>query len=500
MTFTIADIRRRGLMLITLGSGAVTLCLLVVGMTANPNVLYGALVSALLTAIAGAVQIKGRTDFSVRFAMALALAMQCGLLTMFLHGSHWQDAIYLCNFLALGLLVPLCDSRPIIAAGATMILFHLTVEVVAKQIATGVHSSAFMEMFLTLALVGFCVCMARVSRTLGKVACLAEDFGQQAEQMGQKLVAAEDLLSQVRADYSTEQQTNARNLSELREAHRIERARLFNEIERSVGAVIGSVTGTAELLQRTAHQLKEMADETGSEADSVLGSAEDASKAANTVAAGVAELSMSIAEIAASVGKQSQLAMRATERSDGGGKAIGSLSDQSQTIGKATRAIVRIAERTNLLSLNAAIEAASAGPSGRGFNIVANEVKVLADQASRAATEIDTFLQGVQSGTIEAERCFDAIDGTIGELNKAAVAIRYDVENQRQSADTIESFARRAATGAEEMVDRVRALTNRANSARALSVELDHAAGSLAENVRALEQSTNLVTDRLQAA
>ena len=160
--------------------------------------------------------------------------------------------------------------------------------------------------------------------------------------------------------------------------------RIAGEFEQSVSAVTQSVAGTVLMLKKSAHELAQIADVAGDEAGDAVGFAETAGRAANTVAAGVCELSVSIGEIAIKVSKQNELTDEANKQTDGGGKSIGSLAKQSRTIGEATRAIVRIAERTDLLSLNAAIEAASSTPSGRGFSVVAQEVKLLAGQAGQA--------------------------------------------------------------------------------------------------------------------
>ena len=179
---------------------------------------------------------------------------------------------------------------------------------------------------------------------------------------------------------------------------------------------------------------------------------------------------------------------------------MGSLAKRSDTIGEATSAIVRIAERTNLLSLNAAIEAARAGAAGRGFTVVAQEVKALANQAGEAATQINDLLNGVRSGTHEAELSFGAIDSVVEELDRAATAIRCDVEMQRKSADTIEDFARRAAGEVQDMADQSKSLAETADNAKALSRKLGEASAELLANVRTLETSTDEFVSHLRRA
>ena len=112
----------------------------------------------------------------------------------------------------------------------------------------------------------------------------------------------------------------------------------------------------------------------------------------------------------------------------------------------------------------------------------------------------NSWRREVRDGTLEAERSFVAIDAAIGELGKAAKLIRHDVENQRQSADTIQTFARSAAGEADAMAEQTQALAKRAQAASELSTELDQAALDLAENVRNLEASTRSFTANLKAA
>ncbi|MEM7690451.1 MAG: methyl-accepting chemotaxis protein [Pseudomonadota bacterium] len=299
-----------------------------------------------------------------------------------------------------------------------------------------------------------------------------------------------DKLESARERVEFERAEREKVETEQRAQRQAQLQRFANDFEESISVVTASISQTAELLERMTRTLSLIAHDTGQGATEVSEGAAAASHAANTVAQGIAELSASISAIASDVGQQNDLASQATSTSTTGGEAVGGLSTHSDTIGEATRAIVRIAERTNLLSLNAAIEAASAGPAGRGFTIVAQEVKALARQASEAATQIDSFLKGVRSGTLEAERSFAAIDSVIGSLAQTATAIRWEVESQRKSADAIEGYARSAAEDMGAMASRTERLASTAASAEKLSNQLDDAAATMLKNARDLEQTT----------
>ncbi|MEM6856475.1 MAG: methyl-accepting chemotaxis protein [Pseudomonadota bacterium] len=306
-------------------------------------------------------------------------------------------------------------------------------------------------------------------------------------------------LTKARQKVEVERQQRERLEADQARARNAEMGRLAHDFEASISVVTQAIVHSANVLESSSKALYLIAHDTEESAVSVSESARSASTAANTVAQGMAELSGSIAAIAGNVSQQSELTTKATGRSVTGGEAVSGLSQHSDTIGEATRAIVRIAERTNLLSLNAAIEAASAGPAGRGFTIVAQEVKALARQASDAAIEIDQFLKGVKSGTHEAERSFVAIDSAISELAEAAVAIRWDVEKQRKSADTIETVARNAAENVGEMAERSKTLVSTATSTQKLAAELDTANATMRRHVLDLEKSTAQFVANLKA-
>ncbi|MEM7779159.1 MAG: methyl-accepting chemotaxis protein [Pseudomonadota bacterium] len=494
------SLRMKSLEAITVGSWAITVSLTVMALVGGVFAWSAAIVSAAISMVPTLYAYFRRTDGAARITMSFVVAIQPTVLLFALQGSVWQMDMHLLLLIALTALVPLCDIRPIIAACAIILVHHALLAIFAPQWEFFGDSSADRILFhaaiflIAGALMSWCsYSLHNAYRRLAELRCSSDD-------LAAELKKSEEALKIANSELETERENSARAKIEIMAARKAAYENVAAQFEQSVIAVTASVADTADLLQGSARSLKILADQAGQEAREVAGSAEAASKAANTVAAGVAELSLSIAEVAVHAGQQSELTSVATERSSGGGEAIGALTQYSRTISQATRAIARIAERTNLLSLNATIEAVSAGNAGLGFSTVAQEVKILADQAALAAKEIEDFLSGVRTGTLEAERSFKAIDAAIGELGEAARSIRYDVDTQRQSADTIQDFARSAAGQVDAMAEQTSALAQRAVAASDLSTELDKAAEALAENVRNLEAYTVSFSDNLKTA
>jgi len=180
----------------------------------------------------------------------------------------------------------------------------------------------------------------------------------------------------------------------------------FHDIVARLAQTTAQVSETANMLSGASGMMASNAVEAAEQAGTIAVSSEEMAATSNDVAANctTAAHSSDQANSAASVGADvvretvsvmNQIAERVKESA----QTIDDLGTKSDQIGEIIGTIEDIADQTNLLALNAAIEAARAGEQGRGFAVVADEVRALAERTTKATKEIGIMIKAVQSGT-----------------------------------------------------------------------------------------------------
>jgi twitching motility protein PilJ len=291
------------------------------------------------------------------------------------------------------------------------------------------------------------------------------------------------------------------------------------------GAIADSINYAIEALRDLVTTINETAIMVDSAAKQTESSATDMSRAAQKQSQEISAASESIAAMAASIEEVSgnaersaDVARHSVDVAHKGGEAvrrtidgmntiretiqetskrIKRLGESSQEIGNIVELINDIAEQTNILALNASIQASMAGEAGRGFAVVADEVQRLAERSTNATKQIEVLVRTIQSDTNEAvvsmERSTtDVVGGALLAENAGAALDEIEqVSNQIASlVQNISSSAREQATAATDITRRTKVLrdisaqTGRATSATTSSIsKLSELASQLRETV-----------------
>ena len=230
-----------------------------------------------------------------------------------------------------------------------------------------------------------------------------------------------------------------------------------------------TVSDSAAAMKSTASELSSSSNETARHSAGAIAQSRTASESVEIAASAAEELSKSILEIDQQLAKAATLVSDAVVEAETTNKDIVVLADTAQKIGDIVKLIQGIAQQTNLLALNATIEAARAGQAGRGFSVVASEVKALSVQTAKATEEITGQIQAVQTSSRSGVDAIQRITKRMHDINEHTSSIAASVGEQSAVTNEISQNVANAAHGAKvvsAVLDQVaNAVTKSSNSA-----------------------------------
>lgn len=272
----------------------------------------------------------------------------------------------------------------------------------------------------------------------------------------------------------------------------------FNELAKNFQTIVGQMHGYAEQVVNSAHALAR-------DTESIVSGSQRQTQAAHSTAEAVEEMSVSIASVADNATQVAKLSTESMVRAEKGQSSLkemmGEISQvetavrmmadsvsafvkSTQTITSMTQQVRDIAEQTNLLALNAAIEAARAGEQGRGFAVVADEVRKLAEKSAQSASQIDVVTKTLGDQSEQVER----------NVQSGLLALQSSQKHMQEVASVLEQ-ANQAVTSVNAGVDDITASVNEQKRvSQDISRNVENIAAMAGENHTSVQGSVQAVS------
>ena len=271
---------------------------------------------------------------------------------------------------------------------------------------------------------------------------------------------------------------------------------VMGEFEVTVGGVTRSLGGAVISLAKSAQTMRANAEDTEHRSTTIGASAEETSVTVAAVAAATEELNTSVGDIA----RQSELALEIAQHAAiqvfESQRTLSELTQAVSDIVAVTGLIRSVAEQTKLLALNATIEAARAGELGRGFAIVASEVKALAGQTADATETITDRIQAVETRARECTASIASINGVVTEVSSVAAIIATAVRQQIDATQEIARSMQMASVATGDVSANVSNVAAAAGATGRVANEVADAAGDLSNQSAKLQSSVGSFLDR----
>jgi methyl-accepting chemotaxis protein len=273
---------------------------------------------------------------------------------------------------------------------------------------------------------------------------------------------------------------------------------------------IGQLSSAIDQIARGAQEQAHMIERNVQVVHHVSAAIEQVSANAKNAAAGTMVAAES-AQKGAAMSRETVKGMEVIKRTmDAAADKVNGLGDRSKEIGKIVAAIDDIADQTNLLALNAAVEAARAGEQGRGFAVVADEVRKLAERSSQATKEIAELIGGIQEGVSETvaamQKGTSEVDSGYALANKAGQSLDDILARSKDmgiQVEQISNAAQQLTDMGNEMVklsDNISAIVEQNTASTEQMAATAKQVSGAVENVAGVAEENSAVTQQVSAA
>lgn len=285
---------------------------------------------------------------------------------------------------------------------------------------------------------------------------------------------------------------------ELREAHRQRRA-LADEFEEAIGGLVSKMADSSATLRRMAETLSTLQEQTVVCAREVFEGADSTSHHVQTIAAATEELAASIQEIDRNFGLSIEASSRAGEASRAAQVCVQNLVVSTERIGSVIRTIGEVASQTRMLALNANIEAARAGEFGRGFSVVASEVKSLANETQKATEDIHDKIGTIQKASQDALGGTENAGTSVLHIQTMAGEVKEQLTYQRAATRDINLSLHQATELSRMLCERSERVTVACTEGRAAARAVLDESSEVAQQAQALRSHSEKLLAKVRA-
>lgn len=262
--------------------------------------------------------------------------------------------------------------------------------------------------------------------------------------------------------------------------------------------LLNKVRNTAEHLESTSKtmtaistQMATGADQLSKQVQVVSSSSQEISHNVHNVSAATEEVAVNIREISRNIQEVTAIIEEAVNTANASHTTIASLETRSQEIGQIIQVITAITQQTNLLALNAAIEAARAGETGKGFSVVANEVKELARETAASAEDITRKIEAIQDSSQEASAAMLQVADMTKRVSELANYTATAISQQSIAANDISHAIFEVTGGSEEITHTMSEVSATARESFTRATNVLHEAQALASLAQELHELVN---------